>query len=69
MYTLKIGGQAIEVSDWSQGIKRAREFHADAEYAKTSLGDYRFNELGRGSIGLPIWKASARTVVGIVVRS
>ncbi len=70
MYVLRIGGQAIEVSDWSQGIKRARDFHTDAEYAKSMLGDYQFSELGQGAIGLPIWRAAGRAakVVGMVVR-
>ncbi len=73
MYVLKINGKAIEVEDWSHGIKLARRYHRGVEYAHTNGGDFEFCELGGGSVGIPVLRPANRKrpkakSIGMVVR-
>lgn len=73
MYLLKIKGKAIEVEDWSHGIKLARRYHRGVEYAHTGLGEFEFCELGGGNVGIPVLSPASRKrpkakAVGMVVR-
>ncbi len=73
MYVLKINGKAIEVEDWSHGIKLARRYQKGVEYAHTSTGTVEFCELGGGSVGIPVQKPAGpkrprAKAVGMVVR-
>ncbi|MBM3275333.1 MAG: hypothetical protein FJZ00_09280 [Candidatus Sericytochromatia bacterium] len=73
MYLLQIKGKAIEVSDWSHGIKLARRYHRGVNYAHTSAGDFEFCELGHGKVGIPVLRPAGKKTpraraVGMVIK-